>query len=58
MRSAVVGFWVALAALPLSLLARAEPGDGEVLPSAVDAGAVEPPPGGFAPDPVALLTRH
>jgi hypothetical protein len=59
MRSAAVVFWVALAALPLSLLARAEPRDGEPLPSALDAGApVEPPPGGYAPDPVPLVTRH
>lgn len=60
MRSDVVGLCFALAALPLSFLARAEqPTDGEALPSAVDAGApIEPPPGGYAPDPAALITRH
>jgi hypothetical protein len=59
MRLAAFTFWVALAALPLSLLAHADPSDGEVLPSAVDAGApVEPPAGGYAPDPAALVTRH
>jgi hypothetical protein len=59
MRSAAVVFLVLLAALPLSLLARAEPSDGELLPSALDAGApVEPPPGGYPPDPIPLVTRH
>jgi hypothetical protein len=59
MRPAVVIFGVALAALPLSFLARAEPPAGESLPSAFDAGApVEPPPAGYAPDPTPLVTRH
>jgi hypothetical protein len=60
MRSVVAGFCIALAAFPLSFLARAEQGNGgEILPSAVDGGAeVEPPRAGYAPDPVALVTRH
>jgi len=59
MRSAVVVFLTALVALPVSLLAHAEPSDGEALPSALDAGApVEPPPGGYPPDPAPLVTRH
>ena len=59
MRSVVVAFVVALAALPLAFFARADPaGDGEVLPSAIDAGTSEPPAGGYAPDPLALVTRH
>jgi hypothetical protein len=59
MRSAVVVLWGALVALPLAFWARAEPGDGEALPSAVDAGApLEPPPAGYAPDPTPLVTRH
>src|SRR5262249_40429926 len=58
MKSVVVFLLVALAALPLAFLAEAEPTvEGEVLPSANDAGA-EPPPGGYAPDPIALVTRH
>jgi hypothetical protein len=59
MRSALVAVYVAVAALPLALLARAEPADdGEILPNAVDAGTPEPPAAGYAPDPVALTTRH
>src|SRR5262245_23615640 len=59
MRSAVVIFGFALAALPLSFLARAEPPAGETLPSAFDAGApIEPPPAGYPPDPIPLVTRH
>jgi hypothetical protein len=59
MRSAVVIFGFAFAALPLSFLARAEPTAGETLPSAFDAGApIEPPPAGYPPDPIPLVTRH
>jgi hypothetical protein len=57
MKSVVVFLLVASAALPLAFLARADPtADGEVLPSANDAGAA--PPSGYAPDPIALVTRH
>jgi hypothetical protein len=62
MRSSVVlALWLVAAALPLSLLARADSTDGGVesavvLPeSSQDAG---PPPGGFLPDPTPLTTRH
>jgi hypothetical protein len=59
MRSAVVGSCLAFAALALALFARAEPNvDGDALPIVGDAGAPEPPAAGYAPDPVALLTRH
>ncbi len=56
-----LALWLIAAALPLSLLARAEPTDAGVESSVVlpessqDAG---PPPGGFLPDPSALVTRH
>jgi hypothetical protein len=59
MRSDIAGLCIALAALPLSLLAYAEQGDGVALPSAFDAGSqVEPPPSGYAPDPAPLVTRQ
>jgi hypothetical protein len=60
MRLAAVIFGALLVALPLSFAARAEPGDGETLPSAVpDAGVpLEPPPAGYPPDPTPLVTRH
>src|SRR3954470_23328561 len=59
MRSDVVGLCIALAALPLSLLAYGEPRDGDALPSAFDAGSqVVPPSGGYAPDPAPLVTRR
>src|SRR5437016_2714224 len=59
MRPAVVACWAALAAVPLSFLARAEPSDGFVLVTALDGGApAEPPAAGYPPDPLALVTRH
>jgi hypothetical protein len=59
MRPTAVILLLVLGAIPLSLLARAEPSDGEALPSVADAGApVEPPPAGYAPDPTPLVTRH
>lgn len=59
MRSAWVAACIALGALPVALLARAEPtDDGDLLPNATDAGTPVPPAGGYAPDPIALNTRH
>src|SRR6266542_347578 len=59
--SVVVGLLIVAAALPPALLARADQSDGGVDRSIMltetshDAG---PPPGGFLPDPAALVTRH
>jgi hypothetical protein len=60
MRSDIVGLCIALAVLPLTLLARAEQGtDGEALQSVLDAGSpAGPPAGGYAPDPAPLVTRQ
>jgi hypothetical protein len=58
MRSHLVALALAASAVPLSLLARADPpaaNGGTEAVAGVDAG---PPPGGYAPDPVPLLTRH
>jgi len=58
MRSFLVAVGLAASALPLSLLARAESTDAGVDPeviAGIDAGL---PPGGYAPDPPPLLTRH
>jgi hypothetical protein len=61
MRRAVSLALAIAAGLPVALLAHAETTDGGaapselVLESANDAG---PPPGGFAPDPTPLVTRH
>jgi hypothetical protein len=59
MRTSAVPFCVALAALPIALLARADaPASGVPLPSALDGGVpAEPPPAGYAPDPTPLVTR-
>ncbi len=60
MRSTRVALFLAIGALPLSLLARAEPvDDGQILADAQDAGTdLAPPAAGYAPDPAPLVTRH
>src|SRR5262245_18198683 len=49
------------AAVPLSLLARAEMGDAGAAPAPLVLESItdaRPPPGGFPPDPTPLVTRH
>ncbi|HKQ71487.1 MAG TPA: hypothetical protein VJT73_19215 [Polyangiaceae bacterium] len=61
MRPFVAGLWLLSAAMPLSLLARADEGDGGLAPSVIPLVSVTdggPPAGGFAPDPAPLVTRH
>ena len=59
MRLVFVGSWLAVGALLLSVLARAEPADAgaelALVRVASDAG---PPPSGYLPDPQPLVTRH
>jgi hypothetical protein len=59
MRLVFVGSWLAVGALLLSVLARAEPADGGTeLVLARLAHHAGPPPGGYLPDPPPLTTRH
>jgi hypothetical protein len=59
MRGVFVGSWLVMGGLFLSLLAHAEPGDaGAELPAMPLVNDAGPPPAGYLPDPLPLVTRH